>query len=385
MGEKEKTEVKEKIEEKVNEENNQKDNKKEKVKKNNILMKIITILIVIFAIVELSYGGYMIYEKYKAKFKDVEIEIGTREAVSIEDFLKSEKYLDNSILVTNLEDVNFNAVGEYSVILSHDGREEEVLLKLVDTTAPEVTFQDLEKYIDYELNAEDFIVEKSDLSEMKVEIKDAPEINNFGEYEINVIVSDSSGNETSNICKLSVIWIKKEYKMEKGDSLTKEDLLYNADEDSELLDESELKKIRGSEIGTYEIKTEKDGIEITTVITVTDLTPPTLVLKSVTIYNDETSTVKGKESFIKNVSDASGEVTTTLKTEIDYSYIGTQDIVIEATDKYGNVTKETTTLTIKKDTVGPAFSGLSTLTITKGSTINYTSGVTAKDAKDRKM
>ena len=60
-----------------------------------------------------------------------------------------------------------------------------------------------------------------------------------------------------------------------------------------------------------------------------------------------------------------------MKTTINYSKLGTQEIVIEAVDKYGNKTEGTAILTIRKDTVGPVFSGLSTINISKGTTINY--------------
>ena len=340
-------------------------------KENNksTISRLIIYIVIIVALIEVIYGVYMLYEKHRRKFKNLEIEIGSVEEVTMQDFLKNKKYEPNSNLITNLDEIDYLKVGEYSVKLSHDGREEEVTLKLVDTTAPEVDFQDISRYIDYEINAEDFIIEKSDLSEMTVEAIDLPEINKFIDYDVKVVVKDTYGNETSNICKLSIRWIKDEIAIERGQNLTKKDLLYNVEEDGDLLDSSRLKEISNSEIGDYEIKTEKDGMECVTVIKVTDLTPPTLKLRDVTIYDDEK--IDGKNSFIVSAKDNSGEVTTTLKTEINLSRLGTQQIVIEAVDKYGNKTEATAKLTIRKDNVGPVFSGLSTITISKGSTIDY--------------
>ena len=343
---------------------------KEDIKNNkSTISRLIIYIVIIVALVEVIYGVYMLYEKYKRKFKNLEIEIGSVEEVTMQDFLKNEKYEVNSTLITNLDEIDYLKVGEYSVKLSHDGREEEVTLKLVDTTAPEVTFQDITRYIDYEINAEDFIIEKSDLSDMTVEAIELPEINEFIDYDVKVVVKDTYGNETSNICKLSIRWIKDEIAIERGQNLTKKDLLYNVEEDGDLLDNSRLKEISNSEIGDYEIRTEKDGKECLTLIKVTDLTPPVLKLRDVTIYDDEK--VDGKNSFIVSATDNSGEVTTTLKTEINPSKLGTQTIVIEAVDKYGNKTEKTATLTIRKDNVGPVFSGLSNITISKGSTIDY--------------
>lgn len=353
---------------------------KTKTKENKEkIIKIITYIILVISIIELIYACYLLYEKYRPKFKNIEVEIGTTTSLSMQDFLKNKKYEENSALLTNLEGIDYSKVGEYKVSLSHNGREEEVTLKLVDTTPPKVEFQDIIRYIDYVPNADDFIMQKEDLSGMETFITEVPTIDQFQDYNVNVVVKDASGNETSKICKLSIKWIKDEFVMEKGHILTKEDLLYGAEQDLALLDDMRLQEISNSEIGEYEIKTNKDGIEKTTIIKITDLTPPTLELRDVTIYDDEK--VSGKNSFIVNCYDASGEVTTTMKTEINYSKLGTQEIIIEAVDKYGNKVEKSAILTIRKDTVGPVFYGLSNMSVAKNGTVNYTSGVSARDAK----
>ncbi len=363
-----------------NKEENLKPDSQSKEKNKKVITKILAIIFIIAILIEAIYGGYLLFEKFKKKFKSINVEIGTSEKVSLNDFVIDTKYLDNSQLITNLDDVDYSKVGEYKVVLSHDGREEEVTLNLVDTTPPEVKFKNIEKYIDYTINADDFIEEKNDLSEMQVEVVDVPEITEFKDYDIKVRVKDIYGNETRNICKLYVKWIKDEFAMEKGYELSREDLLFNVEADKDLLDDARLKEITNSEIGDYEIKTTKDGIEKTTIIKITDLTPPTLVLKDISIYDDER--ISGKDSFIVSATDASGEVTTTMKTELDYNKLGTQQVIIEAVDKYGNKTEQTANFTRHKDTIGPVFSGLSDITVSKGATINYEQGVSARDAKD---
>ena len=327
---------------KVNIKTTKKDKKEENKNSNKkVITKILAIIFIITILIEAIYGGYLLFEKFRRKFKNINVEIGTNEKVSLSDFVIDTKYLDNSQLITNLDEVDYSKVGEYKVILSNDGREEEVTLNLVDTTPPKVKFKNIEKYIDYTINADDFIEEKNDLSEMQVEVVDVPEITEFKDYDIKVRVKDIYGNETRNICKLYVKWIKDEFAMEKGHELTREDLLFNVETDKDLLDDAHLKEITNSEIGDYEIKTTKNGIEKTTIIKITDLTPPTLVLKDISIYDDER--ISGKDSFIVSATDASGEVTTTMTTELDYNKLGAQQVVIEAVDKYGNKTEQTAT------------------------------------------
>lgn len=362
------------------EESETSEKKDKKIEKKKGSSKWIYGIIGLFVVGELAYGGVLLYGKFGPKFQDTTIEIGTRKEISAKDFLKNEKYIEESEIVTDWKEIDLAKVGQYDITLRHQEKEETVQLNLVDTTPPEVTFQDIVRYKDYEINAEDFIVEKSDLSEMTVEVVNAPEITGFANYPVTVVVKDASGNETKKECTMQIEWLKREFTMEKGDRLSKEDLLYNAEEDGYLLDSEELKRIADSDIGDYELKVEHEGTEYTVKIKITDLTPPSLKLKDVTIYDDET--VDGKNAFIVSAKDASGEVTTKMKTEINYKKLGAQQIVIEAVDKYGNVSEETATLTIRKDTIGPVISGLSAMTVTKGASIDYRKGVSAKDVKD---
>lgn len=359
-----------------NEENS--DQKQPKTK-NKTAKKIVITLVIIILIAAIAVGGYFAYLKFSKKFKDVSIELGT-ENVELNQFVIDEKYIDGATFITDMSTIDLSKVGSYEVELSYDNVTQKVFLNVVDTTAPEVEFQNLDKYLDYELNADDFIKSKTDLSEMTTSIIDPPEINGIGTYEINVEVKDSSGNTTSNICTLNVSRVVKEFTLELGDELEKKDILLNYKEDKDAIKQSDIDKINEEEVGEYTITTIIDGEEENVTITIKDTKAPTLKLRNVTIYDDEK--IDGKEDFIESVKDASGNVKTTLKTEIDYTKIGTQKITIEAEDKYGNKVEKTATLTIKKDTEGPVFYGLSSMSVEKNSSPNFKSGVSAVDARD---
>ena len=169
---------------------------------------------------------------------------------------------------------------------------------------------------------------------MTTSIIDPPEITGIGTYPINVEVRDSSNNVTSHICNLNVSRVIKEFNLELGDELDKKDILLNYDEDKNAVEQSEIDKINKKEVGEYELTVSINGEEETIKIVIKDTKAPDLKLKDVSIYDDEK--VSGKDAFIKSAEDASGEVKTTMKTEIDYSKIGEQEITIEAEDKYGN-------------------------------------------------
>lgn len=362
----------------LEEENSEeKQDKKENVHSNRKIKKIIYSTIIVIILIAIGIFSYLIF---RPKFKNAKIELGTSE-INIDMFLVSQMYKNKAEFVTDISQIDLNTVGEKKIVISYNGKEQTVKLNIVDTTPPKVTFQDLKKYTDYEINAEDFIVEKTDLSEMTVTVLEKPEdISNYGDYKIKISVKDAFGNVTIGECILTIAWLKPELTIELGTELKLEDLILNVEADGDKIPQSELDKVDTSVIGEYEIKATYEGKEYTSKIKVQDTTPPELELRNITIYNDEK--VDDYTRFITKLSDASGEPTTTLKTEIDYTKIGTQDIIIEAIDINGNKIEKTATLTIQIDEEGPVISGLTDISVEKNSSIDYYAGVSATDDKD---
>ena len=347
--------------------------------KGGPLKAVLILVIVVLILTLISFLIFFVYNKYSKKFKDVSIELGT-DKVELSQFVADEKYMDSAKFVTDMSTIDFSKTGSYQIELSYGNVTQVVTLNIIDTTPPEVEFKNIDKYVDYELKADDFIKSKKDLSEMTTSIINPPEITGIGTYDITVEVKDSSNNITSNVCKLNVSRVVKEFNLELGNKLQKKDILLNYKEDKDSLSQSEIDKINKKEVGEYELKVKINGEEEIVKIIIKDTKAPELKLKNVTIYDDEK--VSGKDAFIVSAKDASGEVKTNLKTEIDYKKIGTQKITIEAKDKYGNKVEKTANLTIKKDTEGPVFYGLSSMSVEKNSSPNYKSGVKAVDARD---
>ncbi len=151
-------------------------------------------------------------------------------------------------------------------------------------------------------------------------------------------------------------------------------------EDCELI--TDLSTINFDKVGTYNIQLSYLGVIDNAKLIIKDTTAPEVTLEGKTIYNDEKVEVN---DFVKETYDISGDVTCELVTEIDYTKEGDVEVEIKCHDQNGNEKIEKTTLTIQKDKEGPVFSGLTNLTVKKNAKINYTSGVSAKDAKDGKV
>ena len=347
------------------------------LKSNKKTIKIIIISII--SIIVISCLAIILFNIFRPKIKNtVQIELGTQE-IKIQDFLTEEKDAENAEFITDISQIDLSKVGTHEITIKLNNKEYKSVFEIKDTTAPEVKFQDVCAYLDYQINPEDFIVEKNDKSNMEVSIGNEITINGFGDYHPIIIVKDEYGNESSQECLLTISYIKNKITLEYGNKLTKQDLLFNFDEYQDTVNQEDLDVINNSDVGEYELKSNYQGQEKITKIIIQDTVAPELVLKNVSLYTGQTIT--DANQFVEKAEDLAG-VTLNILTEINYSTIGDQEVTIEATDGHGNKTSQKAILTIKEDKEGPVFSGLSDLKVTKGSTPDYKKSVTAKDDKD---
>ncbi len=371
------TEASKSINETNNENTEKQKAKNKKTKSHNKTAKIVVIAVIVVLI--LAILAIVLFNIFSKKVKDqVQLELGTQE-LKIQDFLTDEKYAENAEFVTDISQIDLNKVATYKITIKLNDKEYTSILDVKDTTAPQVKFQDVDGYTDYQINPEDFIAEKTDASNMEVSLGNEVTINGFGEYHPLIIVKDEYGNETSQECLLNISYIKSKFILEYGNKLTKEDLLFNVAEYQDTINQQDIDTINSYDVGEYDLKSVYDGQEKVTKITIQDTIAPELVLKDVTLYTEQTIT--DTNQFVEKAEDLAG-VTLNILTEIDYSIVGDQEVTIEAVDGHGNKTSQTAKLTIKEDTEGPVFSGISDLKVTKGGTADYKKGVTAKDGKD---
>ena len=371
------TETSKSINETSNENTENQKSKNKKTKSHNKTAKIVVIAVVVVLI--LAILAIILFNVFSKKVKDhVQLELGTQE-IKIQDFLTDEKYAENAEFVTDISQIDLSKVATYEITIKLDDKEYTSTLDIKDTTAPQVKFQDVDGYTDYQINPEDFIAEKTDASNMEVSLGNEVTINGFGEYHPLIIVKDEYGNETSQECLLNISYIKSKFILEYGNKLTKEDLLFNVAEYQDTINQQDIDTINSYDIGEYDLKSVYDGQEKITKITIQDTIAPELVLKDVTLYTEQSIT--DTNQFVEKAEDLAG-VTLNILTEIDYSIVGDQEVTIEAVDGHCNKISQTAKLTIKEDTEGPVFSGISDLKVTKGGTADYKKGVTAKDGKD---
>lgn len=135
--------------------------KKKWNKKIRIRVGIVIMLMIIAMIVY-----FLVFSK-KIK-EEVFLELGENE-ITISQFVKSKRYEKDCQFVTDVSTIDLSKTGEYQIEIQYKDKIYVSNLKIQDTTAPQVEFQDIEKPVNYEIKAEDFIVSKEDKSEMTIE------------------------------------------------------------------------------------------------------------------------------------------------------------------------------------------------------------------------
>lgn len=166
-----------------------------KEKKKRMLMVGSLILLIL-----LSFLGYYFW-KYQMIKQNISFVVTKEygEGITIEDFFNSDSLkASTDVSLKELKDI-----GDYEIKLKIESYLYHVKASIIDTTAPLVVVQDLERYIDEDLPAiEDFIVSISDVSSYTIEGSSIQKI--LGEQEVSIIIKDNYQNVTEEKAKLTL-------------------------------------------------------------------------------------------------------------------------------------------------------------------------------------
>ncbi len=215
--------------------------------------------------------------------------------------------------------INSAGIGTYSFTSCYGNMTCECVVDIVDTTAPEVQVQDLSVFCGDPVAPEDFVVSVFDLSnEFKITSEVEIHTEEIGQKSIQIIVTDSSGNQTVKAAQLSVI----------------------ADTEGPVI------------AGAESIRIEQGAtFDYTAGITVSD-------------NRDEDVTISYDASTVNQ------------------NVLGTYYVTYVAEDRAGNRTEVIREVVVTEDSVPPVFSGLSEMSVAKNSSPNFTKGVSATDTRD---
>ena len=329
-----------------------------------------------------AYLAYMAWFNRTAMFHDITVELGL-ESLSIREFMNPEAVGSQVDFVTDYRKVDLGKTGQTEIILSHGTREETVLLTVQDTIAPTAIIETHRTVdIDQIPQAGELVSNVSDASAVRIYYAQEPVVSvDYSDVTVTVVIEDESGNKLEQDCVFSYRWLRDNIVLELGETLTPEMVLLNPQRDNALLDPAELIRVNNGHVGEYTITSVLGEREDICKVTVRDTRGPVLELKEVCVHPG--SNVK-LEDYIVSVSDASGNVELRLVGEApDNSVSGRHTVIIEAEDKYGNVTRKETMLLIGEDIVPPVISGVqNSLTIEKYTEPDFMEGVSAFDGRD---
>lgn len=195
--------------------NKKKKNKKEKGDKKTSPLSIIILVIAVIALI--GYGVYFFLNKAGNKSKSISLILTSwekGEKLPIEITKYANIYgLDASSCTVNNENIDINNVGRYTYTVSCPNMKEQTgEVEVLDSVGPNVTLKEVVVIPGSTVDAKDFIESCKDATIKKgcsVNFKDEEDkiinyLENEGEYDVNIVISDDYDNTTEVIGKLKV-------------------------------------------------------------------------------------------------------------------------------------------------------------------------------------
>ena len=341
--------------------------------------KILLAFALILALIAGALGAFYWYE-LQPKFHDVTVELGTR-SIGIEMFLTKYGRQEYAEFVSDVSTLDIGKLGENELTLRQGFFPQTVKLTVVDTTAPEVSFRkEITVRPDYVPDPMDFIESMEDFDGTEVSFTVPVAVPDDGSDVLcTVQVSDPSGNTVSQDCVIHFEWLKPEFAVELGQTLSASDLVYCPEISAKRIEQRQIDAVNEGGVGEYTVQSGEDRC----IVTVSDTTPPVLKLKDV---QGRLNAAVKTEAFVESAQDLSGDVTLEMTLVPDTATYGRKDVTIRATDAYGNYTEQKAVMAIAQDFNAPSMGGVgSVISIPKHGEADYLEGVYAIDPEEGKV
>lgn len=132
----------------------------------------------------------------------VTIEAGS-DSINVNDFILDEKHRGE--FITDLSTVDLKSPGIYDVEIQIGRRAYGSQLEVIDTIAPKGEAVNHEVWTNETLEPEDFVKNIEDVTEVSVSFKEEPSFDTSGEYDLVLILGDTSGNKSEVKASLTVV------------------------------------------------------------------------------------------------------------------------------------------------------------------------------------
>lgn len=163
---------------------------------------LIAIIFLMLATVGVTVFIMSLFPKASPVNANVTVEAGMQE---ISETLFQKDAEKEITLLTDMSKIDLSKPGCYDIEFSCDKDTFTSVLTVVDTTPPTATSVDKKIYNDETLNAEAFVTDILDISEVTVSYVETPNFTKLGQQTVNVMLEDSFGNQTKISANLTVI------------------------------------------------------------------------------------------------------------------------------------------------------------------------------------
>lgn len=342
-------------------------NKRDKRKKNKKLVSIL-VGITLLLIISVSLGLKIYFSSLV--YSEVRTEAGV--SVSSTDFVA--KQLSAVSFTKKFVLPNSNAPGEYPVEIKHWIFKKKSKLIITDSIAPTAEIRNVDIYMGETCDINTFIVSTTDATPVTVKFATRPDLTKPGAQNVEIIVSDSSGNVNKYPAELYITsLLAKDIEIEIGEPLpTLSDFVGEA---REYKTDVDISQFDNTVLGMNSFILTADGRDTLCSVKVVDSKKPELVAQDLTGYINTEWT---PDEFVTSCNDAT-EVTLSFETAPDTKAVGEQQVKILAADQGGNISEAVVKLTLQQDTEKPVISGVKDKTCVIGEPIQYMENVTYTD------
>ncbi len=338
-------------------------------------------LIWVAVILVLAAGAYLTWQDYYSRiFRSASVEIGTA-PLSAEVFRRRDGVNLSFANDAEAQAIDTSVLGTHEVKIRSDLFTYRCELKVIDTTPPQAEI--LSKEIPYgkKLNAEDFVGQITDATEVKVGYVRYPDFETVGLNTVELELWDQGDNHSFYETTVFIDPLLYYLEMTSDETLELDDFIAAGlpkDQLSKITAITDLATVAFEEPGEHEVILSVNGVERKALVKLADTTPPLLELKPVEGWLGIQVAI---EDFIETLQDVS-DVKLSYMRDPDLKQPGLQEVTIQAEDAYGNISIRTTTLTLLRDEDPPVIEGVEDLIVMLGTSVDYLKNVTAKDNKD---
>lgn len=269
--------------------------------------------------------------------------------------------------------------GRYVLKVTADGFTRNCVLNVEDTVAPAAKPVDILMSAGERYEAEDFVTEIQDVTQVSVSYQESPDFESYGQQEVKIVLQDAVGNETVVTSQLYIVKVKvnETYLWDVADGVPSADWFLVRDGDISYYG-SGLEFVRFDEVGVYPVWLCADGYNCRVMMQIVDSKSPVLTVKEAQGYINHPIEAS---AFVDTATDET-KLSFYYKTEPDWTLEGIQEVTVVAQDSGGNQTEMPAVLTLIPDMEAPIIVGAGNISVCLGENVSYRNGVSAYDACD---